>query len=132
MKHLFTIVFFFFISCKSQIKSDNTRGNQYDLEGKIIEEVELTAGCGVISWGTVIVFSIYELKGLTYPNKNIGIVITCPGDYDKNFFEVDKNYKVTFSDKNQANFEWLIPNKDLLKKNGLSFDPYAIKVIKIP
>lgn len=132
MRHLFTISLFLFIACKPQLKSEDIRGNQFYLKGKIAEEVEITAGCGVIAWGTVIIFSISELKGMNYPSEKIGIVITCPQEYGKKFFEKGKTYKVTFSDKNQANFEWLIPNKDLLKKNCLSFDPYVIKVTKIP
>lgn len=121
-----------FITCKPQLKSEDIRGNQFYLKGKIAEEVDLTAGCGVIAWGTVIIFYISELKGMTYPNERIGIVITCPQEYGKNYFEKEKTYKVTFSDKNQADFEWLIPNKDLLRKNGLSFDPYAVSVKKMP
>lgn len=132
MRHTFTIAILFFISCKAKSNCDTNRGCQFDLKGKIVEEVALTPGCGVVAWGTVIVFSIDELNGMSYENENIGIIITCPGDYEKNFFVMGKRYKVNFSDKNQASFEWAIANKDRLSKNGLSFDPYAIEVTKIP
>ena len=132
MKKLFILILYLIIGCKPFVQSESIRGHKFKLIGSISEEVQMTAGCGVIAFGTVIVFSVNELTGMSYPNKNIGIVITCPNDYEKNFFEKGKTYKVVFSDKNQAKFDWLIPNKDLLVKNGLSFCPYAVQIIKIP
>jgi hypothetical protein len=132
MKQTFAILFCLIISLTAFSQSDSVRGKQFHLTGKIAEKVRLTPDCGYIAWGTVIVFQVTELVGISYPNKLIGIIITCPEFYKNNFFEVGKTYSVVFSDKNQADFGWTIPNKDLLKKNRLSFDPYAVEVKKMP
>jgi len=108
------------------------RGKQFRLTGVITEKVQLTPHCGVIAWGTVIEFKVIELTGISYDKKSIGIIITCPESYKENFFEPGKTYQIVFSDKNPADFDWLIPNKDLLTKNGLPFDPYAVEVKKLP
>ena len=102
------------------------------MTGIIADKVQLTPHCGTIAWGTVIEFKVIELVGINYQKKIIGIVITCPEFYIDNFFETGKTYQLVFSDKNQSDFEWVIPNKGLLKKNSLSFDPYAVEVKKLP
>jgi hypothetical protein len=132
MKQLLFIVFCLFVACDHSTQTDTIRERQFQLKGRIIGEVELTAGCGFVAFGTVIEFDVIKLQGMRYQNNHIGIIITCPRDYDEGFFEKGKTYQIVFSDKNQANFEWIIVNKDLLKKNGLSFDPYAIEVKKMP
>ena len=131
MKPTFTILFFLTIGFTAYAQTDTIRGKQYQLTGKIVGKVELTPGCGVFAWGTVIEFELKELIGMSYPNKTIGIIITCPEFYKENFFETGKTYQVVFSDKNQADFGWVIPNKDVLKKYGLQFEPYAVKVNKL-
>jgi hypothetical protein len=113
-------------------QSDSIRGNQFYLTGKIAEKVQLTPHCGIIAWGTVIEFEVTELVGINYPRKTIGIIITCPEFYKNDYFEIGKTYQVVFSDRNQADFEWTIPNRDLLKKNNLSFYSYAIEIKKLP
>jgi hypothetical protein len=113
-------------------QTDSIRGKKFQLTGKIVEEVQLTPHCGGIAWGTVVVFEVIDLVGMNYPNKKLGIIITCPEFYKTSFLRKAKQYQVVFSDLNQASFGWLIPNKDLLKKNALSFEPYAISVKKIP
>ena len=131
MKQLLLILLYLFVACDHDIQTDTVRGRQFQLKGRIVGEVELTAGCGIFAFATVLEFEVIKLKGMTYPNEYIGIVVTCPGDYDKNFFEKGKTYQVVFSDKNQADFDWLISNKQRLEKNGLLFDPYAIEVKKM-
>lgn len=131
MKQTFTILLLLTIELIARGQTDPIRGKQFQLTGKIIGKVELPAHCGIIAWGTVIEFEVIELVGLSYSNKRIGIIITCPEFYGNKFFKPGKTYQIVFSDKNQANFEWVIPNKELLKKNGISFDPYAVSVEKM-
>ena len=132
MKQTFTILLCLIIGTTAYAQSDSILGKQFQLTGKIVEKAQLTPHCGIIAWGTVIEFEVTELIGMSYPNKRIGIIITCPEFYKDNFFEPGKTYQVAFADKNQANFGWVIPNKDLLKKNSLSFDPYAVEIKKMP
>lgn len=131
MRQAFSIIVFLIFGFIGYGQKDSILGRQFQLTGKIIEKVQLTPPCGTIAWGTVIEFAVIELTGMSYYNKRIGIIVTCPEFYKDNFFEKGKMYHVVFSDKNQAGFEWLIPNKGLLKKNALSFDPYAVSINKI-
>lgn len=132
MKQTFTILLFLIIGGATFSQRDSTRGKQFRLTGKLIHKPQLPPHCGVIASGTVIEFEVIKLSGMSYPKKTIGIIITCPRDYAERFFEKGKIYQLVFSDKNQAGFGWVIPNNDLLKKNGLSFDPYALEVKKMP
>ena len=132
MKQAINIFFWLITGITAYGQTDTVRGKQFQLTGRIAGKVQLTPGCGIIAWGTVVEFEIIELSGMTYTKKNIGIIITCPEFYKKGFFEKGKTYQVVFSDKNQANFGWVIPNKDLLKKNGILFDPYAVSIKKMP
>lgn len=121
-----------FISCNRDFQKATVRGKQFLLTGKVAEDVQLTPGCGIIAWGTVIEFEITKLVGMTYTKKVIGLIVTCPGDYKDNFFEKGKTYQAIFSNMNQADFGWLIPNKELLSKNDLPFDPYVVEIKKKP
>lgn len=132
MKQALLIAILFFFGCDSVSQKNEIRGNKFYLKGEIVGEVELTAYCGFIAWGTVIEFEIEKLIGMNYANKTIRLIITCPGDYEKNYFEIGKAYNIIFSDKNQASFKWLIRNKELLKKNSLPFEPYVVEIKKIP
>jgi len=112
-------------------QEDSIRGNKFHLTGKLKDKIKMPPHCGIIAWATVIEFDVLEISGMNYSNKSIGIIIPCPTIYADNFFEKGKTYSIVFSDNNQADFGWAIVNKDLLKKNGLSYDPYAILVEKI-
>ena len=131
MKQIFTIVISLIIGLAAYSQTDSISGRQFQLIGRIIEKVQLTPHCGIMAWGTVLEFQVINLVGMNYLSKKIGIIITCPEFYQDNFFQKGKTYQVVFSDQNQAGFEWTIPNKDLLKKYGLPFEPYAISVKKI-
>jgi hypothetical protein len=113
-------------------QTDSIRGKQFQLTGRIIATVQLTPHCGILAWGTVVEFEVVELVGMSYLNKNLGIIITCPEFYKDISFEKGKTYQIVFSDKNQADFGWTIPNREVLKKNGLSFEPFAISIKKTP
>jgi hypothetical protein len=132
MKQLFPILVFLLIGFSSYSQTDSIVGKKFQLTGRIIEKVQMTPHCGIIAWGTVIEFQIIDLVGLTYPNKNIGVIVTCPEFYKDNFFERGKTYQVVFSDKNQAGFGWTIPNKELLSKNSIPFEPYVVSIKKLP
>jgi hypothetical protein len=128
MKQALTIILSLIIAVTTFSQTDSIRGKQFQLTGKIINKVQKTPYCGVIAWGTVVEFEVINLVGMTYSNKSIGIVFTCPEKYSNDFLKKGKIFKVVFSDKNQADFGWTIPNIDLLLKNGLSFVPYLISV----
>ena len=130
MKRTVTIVLCLIIELTAYSQTDSIRGKKFQLTGKMVEKVQLTPPCGIIAWGTVVVFEVIDLVGMKYPNKKLGIIITCPEFYHDQFFEKGKMYQIVFSDLNQASFGWLIPNRDLLKRNVLSFEPYAVSVKK--
>lgn len=132
MKKSSTIILSLLIGLAAYSQTDSIRGKQFQLIGKIKDKVLMPPHCGTIAWGTVVEFEVVNLTGMNYSKTRIGIIVTCPEFYKEEFFEKDKMYQVVFSDKNQANFEWAIPNKDSLRKNGLSFDPYAISLKKTP
>jgi len=132
MKQTIIVALFLIIGLTGYSQADSVSGRQLLLTGKIIEKIQLTPHCGTIAWGTVLEFKVINLVGMTYPGKKIGIIITCPELYKDNFFQKGNTCQVVFSDKNQASFEWTIPNRDILKKYGLSFEPYAISIKKIP
>ncbi|RYE31876.1 MAG: hypothetical protein EOP48_31255 [Sphingobacteriales bacterium] len=130
MKHHFILLFLLLVGSVAFSQKDTIRGRQFQLTGKIIAKVELTPDCGIFAFGTVITFEVNELVGLSYPDNIIRIIITCPELEEENLLEIGNSYHVVFSDTNQASFEWVIPNRNLLKKNRLSFDPYAVSVKK--
>jgi hypothetical protein len=128
LKRISAIVFFSIIWFSAYSQTDSVKGNQFHLTGKIKDKIQMTPDCGVVAWGTVIEFEIIDLVGIDYKNKTIGIIVMCPEFYKKNFFQNGKAYQVVFSDRNQADFGYAIPNRELLKKNSLSFDPYVISI----
>jgi hypothetical protein len=132
MTKLFTILVSLLIGLTAYSQADSIRGKQFQLVGKLKEKVLMTPHCGTIAWGTIVQFKIVTLDGVNYSKKSIGIIVTCPEFYKEDFFEKDKVYQVVFSDKNQSDFAWVIPNKDVLKQDGLSFEPYAVSIKKIP
>ncbi len=131
MKQSLLTTFLLIIGLNACSQKDSIRENKLQLTGKIKTKVQMAPHCGTIAWGTVVDFDIIDLSGMSYPKKNIEIIITCPEFYKEKFFERGKTYQVVFSDTNQADFGWAIPNKDLLKKNKLSFDPYAVSIKKL-
>ena len=132
MKQTFSIIILLLLGLIAQSQPDSVRGKQFQLTGKLIGQVRLTPHCGSIAWGTVLEFEMTNIEGMAYKNKSIRIVVTCPEFYGKGFFKKGGLYTVIFSDTNQADFSWAILNKDLLKMNHLSFDPYATTIKPIP
>ncbi len=111
-------------------QSDSIRGNQFELKGKIINEISLTPHCGIIAWGTVIEIKIIEFSDSNYKLDTIGVIFTCPEFYDDGFFEVGKTYTITVADENQADFGWTIPNESILTKYKLEKKLWVIKADK--
>jgi hypothetical protein len=130
MKRIITILTLIFISAIGFGQTDSIRGNQFELKGKIINEISLTPHCGTFAWGTVIEFEIIEFSDSNYKLDSIGVVFTCPEFYEDGFFEVGKTYTITVADENQADFGWTIPNESILVKYNLAKKLWVIKADK--
>ena len=111
-------------------QTDSIRGNQFELKGKIINEISLTPHCGYIAFGTVIELEIIEFSDSNYKLDSIGVIFTCPEFFEDGFFEVGKSYTITVADENQADFGWSIPNESILTKYKLSKKLWVIKAVK--
>ncbi|MEO8237329.1 MAG: hypothetical protein ABI576_04410 [Flavobacterium sp.] len=130
---LFIFSFFVFIS-EAQTKSvDSSKGHH--LKGKIINKVNLGAGCGYLKLASVIEFEIIEFTDQTYKQKEIGIIFRCPEFYGENFFEVGKVYEmnVEYEVENeiQKDFDFQVQNIDVLEKYKLPINYWALGVKKI-
>lgn len=112
-------------------QTDSVRGQQFELTGKIINEVELTPHCGIIAWGTVIEFEIVKFSKSDYKLTTIGLIFTCPEFYKDNFFQIGQTYNILVADQNQADFGWTIPNQSLLDKYKLDKKLWVIKADRI-
>jgi len=119
MKKILAILIFTFGIVFGYAQTDLIRGNQFELEGKIINEISITPHCGTIAWGTVIEFEILIFSNSEYKLDSIGVILTCPEFYDDDFFEIGKTYTLTIADENQADFGWTIPNESILEKYKL-------------
>ena len=108
-----------------------TKENKYFLNGMIINQVTLPAYCGVFAFATVVEFEIFHYSDWFYFDKKIPVIITCPREFGKNFFEVGKFYSVEVSTQNQAEFSWIIENEDVLAKYNLKYKLWAIDVKKL-
>ena len=51
MKRIITILTLIFMTAIGFAQTDSIRGNQFELKGKIINEISLTPHCGTIAWG---------------------------------------------------------------------------------
>lgn len=131
MKLAFTLIIFLLIGYSTYSQKTLIRGHEFLLIGKINNKVNRTPDCGQLAFAIIIEFEVIKIYELPYSNKSIEIIVPCPESYGKDFFVIGKTYKVVFSDQNQANFEWGIFDKDLLKKNKLSFHPYAVSIKKL-
>lgn len=130
MKSVITILTLIFLTANVFAQTDTIRGNQFELKGKIINEISLTPHCGTIAWGTVIEFEIIEFSDSNYKLDSIGVIFTCPEFYDDGFFEVGKTYTITVADENQADFGWTVPNESILTKYKLDKKLWVIKADK--
>lgn len=130
MKRRITILTLLFISVIGFGQTDSIRGNQFELKGKIINEILLTPHCGVFAWGTVIEFEIIEYSDSNYRLESIGVVIPCPEFYEDGFLEVGKTYEITVADENQADFDFIIPNESILTKYKFDKMLWVIKADK--
>ena len=131
MKTLIQLVVFILILTGANAQTDSIKGNQFQLKGKIINEIYLTPGCGVFAWGTVIEFEIIEFSKPGYSKSSVGIIVTCPEFLGESFFENGKVYHLTVADENQATFDWVIPNEERLEKYGLEKNLWMIDAEKI-
>ncbi|NQY74107.1 MAG: hypothetical protein HRT90_05025 [Candidatus Margulisbacteria bacterium] len=130
MKRLISILTLIFMTAIGFAQTDSIRGNQFELKGKIINEISLTPHCGHIAFGTVIELEIIEFSDSNYKLDSIGVIFTCPEFFEDEFFEVGKSYTITVADENQADFGWSIPNESILTKYKLSKKLWVIKAVK--
>lgn len=130
MKKTLSILSLILISAIGFAQTDSIRGNQFELEGRIINEISLTPHCGFIAWGTVIEFEIIGFSYSEYELDSIGLIFTCPEFYEEGFFEVGKTYILTIADENQADFGWSIPNEPILAKYNLDKKLWVVKADK--
>jgi hypothetical protein len=128
----FVVLFFLFLGFKSHSQIGCSEGGKYIVQGKVIHKLPKVPDCGLFSWSTVVEFQIIKIVGINYPGKNIGIIVQCPELYGKGFLKKGKVYEVVFSDKNQSNLEFIISKKELLKKNAIAFQPFAVSINKLP
>jgi len=130
MKRIISMLTLIFITAIGFGQIDSIRGNQFELKGKIVNEISLTPHCGTIAWGTVIEFEIIEFSDSNYKLDSLGVIFTCPEFYKDGFFEVGKTYTIIVADKNQADFGWTIPNESILTKYKLDRKLWVIKADK--
>lgn len=112
-------------------QEDDAKGNQFELKGKLIGEISLPPGCGVMAFGMVVEFEILEFSDENYTSENIAVIFTCPEFYDDEFFRVGDKYQVTIADENQASFGWTIPNISVLDKYQYKYHLYVIDAEKL-
>lgn len=130
IKKITTILILSFFTLVGFSQNDSIRGNQFELNGQLINEIKLTPHCGTIAWGTVIEFKIDEFSDSSYRLDSIGVIFTCPEFYKDNFFEIGKTYKITVADENQADFDWVVPNESILSKYDLKKKLWVIDAQK--
>ncbi|WMI68196.1 hypothetical protein [Mangrovimonas sp. YM274] len=131
MKKIIVILTLVFFSTLAFGQTDSIRGNQYNLNGKIINQISLPPHCGYFAFGTIVEFKIIDYSNPNYKQDSIGVIFTCPEFYGDGFFEVGKTYTLTVADENQADFGWTIPNDFLLSKYTLDKNLWVIKADKI-
>ena len=130
MKRTIAILTLMFFSVIGFGQTDSIRGDNFELKGKIINEISLTPHCGYIAFGTVIEFQILEFSDSSYKQDSIGVIFTCPEFYKDGFFEVGKTYSITIADENQADFGWTILNESILSKYKLDKKLWVINADK--
>lgn len=108
-------------------QADSVRGRQFQLTARMIKKLPFMTYCGVLASASVVEFEIIKLVGISSVSNRIAIIITCPKQYyGENFFRVGRTYHIIFSDKNQADFGWMLTNSEALKNNILPFEPWAV------
>lgn len=131
MKIVNKLVFLFIlISSLTFAQASKIEGGEYEMTGKIINDITLPPGCGIIAFGIIIEFEIIDTNLKNYMNNQIPIIITCPEAYGKNFFKKNKTYKLIFSDKKQTDFSWTISNLSILEKYSFKKQFWLINIKK--
>jgi len=78
MRQTFTIILFLLLGLTAYSQKDSVRGKQFKLTGKITGKIQLTPACGIFAFATVLQFEVTNLTGMTYKDKNLGIIVPCP------------------------------------------------------
>ena len=130
IKKNITLLILSFMTIVGFSQNDSIRGNQFELKGQIINEINLTPHCGTIAWGTVLEFILMEFSDSSYKLDSIGLIFTCPEFYKDGFFEIGKIYKIKVADENQVDFDWVIPNESILTKYDMKKKLWVIDAQK--
>jgi hypothetical protein len=131
MKLLLSLLTLVLLGTNGSAQADSIEENQFQFEGKIINDISLTPHCGFIAWGTVVEFEIIEFSNSKYKMDSIGVILTCPEFYEDGFFEVGNSYAITCTYDNQASFGWTIPNESILAKYNLAKKLWVINAVAI-
>ena len=122
------LICFLTLLCFGQ--EDQINGNQYYLTGIMVNNDYGSPYCGDIAFAKVYEFEILTFSDTTYTQDTIGVIITCPEIYPIRF-EVGKTYKISLSDENQAKFDWLVIEEELLKKYNLPYYLWATEISEV-
>ncbi len=110
---------------------DSIRGNQFELKGKMINDILFPARCGDVAFAIVIEFEIIEFSDSNYSLDSVPVIFTCPEFYGDDFFELGEVYIVKLADEVQADLGWAIPNASVLLKYNLDKELFAIGAEKV-
>ncbi|MEA1848475.1 MULTISPECIES: hypothetical protein [unclassified Chryseobacterium] len=129
MKTTIKLIFLLlFINVSAIAQNNKLKKNQYQLTGKIVNDFKLPGNCGYIAYAFVLEFEIIDTSLKNYENKQIPIIVRCPKFFGENFFEKNKTYTLTFTDQYKKNFDWTIPNINVLKKYNLKKQYWLIDI----
>ncbi|KFE99669.1 hypothetical protein IX39_03115 [Chryseobacterium formosense] len=71
------------ISSLTFAQINKIKGNEYEMTGKIINDISLPPGCGYVAFGVVVEFEIINTNLKKFTNRRIPIIVTCPESYGK-------------------------------------------------
>lgn len=131
MKKIIALIAFTAALLNTSAQEKAIIGNQLVLTGTIINDVHPSPPCGIIASALVVEFHILDVSNGTLPPGDVGIIVTCPELYGKDFFQTGKTYTITVADENQASFGWSIANKEALDKYNLPKKLYAVEATKV-
>ncbi len=106
-----------------EINAQDTLLIPLEIEGEIVNTIDLPPSCGDIAWA--VVFEIYVTKSTNpkYNNTTIPVLVCCPEFYNKRilyktipFFKNNATYRMVLDTENPAEFTWSVYNHQLLDK----------------
>ena len=98
------------VSVKLQHKKIDNLAIKYKIKARLVEEVPLPPGCGVVAWATAFKFKLIE-SNLDSSNQEIIIIFKCSGDYEKGFFKTKDVYSGEIATNSGVSFGYSLDNK---------------------